>query len=199
MFSIVAFTQRSVDLFDEENFIGIGSTRKVYRIEDVVVKKHLHELGYMQSVNEQNIYNDLLAKDLANNIAPILFVNGKFAVQPFYEALPLQNGETYDLDWKADQRITTDLRQALAEISENLDGFDLKDSGNYGIDSEGKLVLIDYGMTKNLYEDQWVPLAEAEVLPQIYFEHCQVCGQEKELRIYGEADRDRRCAACGKE
>jgi hypothetical protein len=31
---------------------------------------------------------------------------------------------------------------------------DLKDSGNYGLDDVGNLILIDYGMTKKLYERQ---------------------------------------------
>lgn len=33
----------------DENFIGIGSTRKVYRVLDYVIKVHLHPIGYKQS------------------------------------------------------------------------------------------------------------------------------------------------------
>lgn len=30
----------------DENFVGIGSTRKVYRILDYVIKLHIHPIGY---------------------------------------------------------------------------------------------------------------------------------------------------------
>lgn len=55
------------------------------------------------------------------------------------------------------------------------------------------------GMTKTLYENKWVPLAEASILAQIAFERCQSCGIEKEMRTYGKGDLDRRCVACEKE
>ena len=42
-------------------------------------------------------------------------------------------------------------------------------------------------------------IAEAGKLPQIRFEACRVCNIEKELRMYGEADKDNRCVACGKD
>lgn len=64
---------------------------------------------------------------------------------------------------------------------------------------EGKLVFIDYGLSKSVYEMEWVPLAEAGILPQIDFDFCKVCGVEKELRMYGENDLDKRCYSCGKE
>ncbi len=95
--------------------------------------------------------------------------------------------------------MTEDLKAALHVIDKELDGFDFKDSGNYGLNEEGLLVLIDYGMTKKLYEEQWVPLAEAGTLPQIHFEKCRICKIEKELRMYGENDTDNRCVSCGKD
>jgi len=54
-------------------------------------------------------------------------------------------------------------------------------------------------MSKTLYEKEWVPLAEMGILPQLYFEKCTNCGVEKELRIYGDSDMDRRCFTCGKQ
>ncbi len=84
-------------------------------------------------------------------------------------------------------------------LDKEFDSFDLKDSSNYGLNKEGKLTFIDYGMTKSLYEKQWVPLAESGILPQIDFDHCSVCGKKKELRMYGDSDHDKRCYSCGKE
>ncbi|MDQ0177737.1 protein kinase [Bacillus chungangensis] len=187
------------DLLCEESFIGIGSTRKVYRYKEFVIKKHLHELGYKQSLNEQKIYQTLEAQNLSKHIAPVLYMDQHMIIQPYYKPLDLINNDTYDLDFEKDDRITNDLKKALSLIDKELDGFDFFDSSNYGSNENGELVLIDYGMTKKLYENMWVPLAEEGILPQIFIEKCQSCGLEKELRIYGEHDTDRRCLACGKE
>lgn len=92
-----------------------------------------------------------------------------------------------------------DLKQALLIIDQELDGYNFLSSGNYGLDHKGNLVLIDYGMTKTLYEKKWVPLAEAGVLPQISFKICQSCGNEKKIHTYGKDDTDRKCIAWGKE
>ena len=34
----------------EDNFIGIGSTRKVYKYNDMVIKRFLHPIGYKQGL-----------------------------------------------------------------------------------------------------------------------------------------------------
>lgn len=191
---------RTVDqLMVPQNFVGIGSTRKVFRFKHWVIKKHLHEIGYLQSQNEQKIHHALKVKGLASFVAPILYLDEKISIQPYVQALPLVNGETFDIDFNTDLRISANLKTAIEEIDRVHDGFDFLDSSNYGEDERGQLILIDYGMTKTLYESKWVPLADAGVLPQIYFEPCIVCGVEKELRIYGEHDTDRRCYECGKE
>ena len=187
------------DLLKQADMIGIGSTRKVYRFEDIVIKTFLHPIGYVQSKNEYEMYKSLEMQGLDKHIAPILFLSEKYVVQPFYEQLPLHNHCSYDIDLENDPRMLEDLKTAIEVIDLELDGFDFKDSGNYGLNEEGHLVLIDYGMTKKLYEEQWVPLAEAGTLPQIRFEKCRVCNMEKELRMYGENDTDNRCMTCGKE
>ncbi|AMO85714.1 hypothetical protein B857_00570 [Solibacillus isronensis B3W22] len=187
------------DFLKQAEMIGIGSTRKVYRFENLVIKTFLHPIGYAQSKNEYEMYQTLGMKGLEKHIAAILFMNDKYVIQPFYEQLPLNNHCSYDIDLETDSRITEDLKAALHVIDHELDGFDFKDSGNYGLDEEGHLVLIDYGMTKKLYEEQWVILAEAGKLPQIRFEKCRVCNIEKELRMYGEVDTHNRCVSCGKD
>lgn len=196
---ITAVLENSEDIIINADMVGIGSTRKVYRYKEFVIKTFLHPLGLTQSKNESRMYEYLKFLKLEEHIAPVLFINQHYSVQPFYQQLPLKNNCTYDIDLETDPRITQDLKVALNILNKELDGFDFKDSGNYGLNKEGELVLIDYGMTKQLYEEQWVPLAEAGKLPQIYFEKCQVCGIEKELRMYGEADKDCRCVECGKE
>lgn len=199
MSKIKELVNRVTEIMSTLEFVGIGSTRKVYKYESLVIKMHLHRIGYLQSVKEQAIYNELNQKGRGDFIAPILYVDEKITIQPFYTSLPLKNGQTYNIDLEGDKRLTQELRTVIAEIDQKYDGFDLLDSGNYGLNQNGKLILIDYGMTKMLYESEWVPLATAGILPQIFFEKCQVCGQDKELRIYGENDMDRRCVGCGKE
>lgn len=199
MKNIIEIVRNVEQLMVPQNFVGIGSTRKVFRFKNWVIKKHLHEIGFIQSKNEQKIHHALKEKGLANYVAPILYLDEKTSIQPFVQALPLVNGETFDIDIKTDLRISASLKAAIEEIDRIHDGFDFLDSSNYGEDEHGQLMLLDYGMTKNLYETKWVPLAEAGVLPQIYFDPCTKCGVEKELRIYGENDMDRRCYECGKE
>lgn len=187
------------ELIKKTEMIGIGSTRKVFRYEDLVIKTFLHPIGYEQSKIEYDMYKSLETLGLEKQIAPILYISKKYVIQPFYEQLPLINNCSYDLDLETDSRMTEDLKAALNVIDTELGGFDFKDSGNYGLDKDGNLILIDYGMTKKLYEEQWVPLAEAGTLPQIRLEKCRVCNIEKELRMYGEADTDNRCVVCGKD
>ena len=67
------------------------------------------------------------------------------------------------------------------------------------MNEQGKLTFIDYGISKNLYTNSWVPLAEAGIIPQIDVEVCGMCGLKKELRMYGDHDLDQRCYSCGKE
>jgi len=96
-------------------------------------------------------------------------------VQPFFQQLPLEHRGTYDLNFQSDIRVTKDLTEVLKILDTELGGFDFLDSGNYGLNEQGELVLIDYGMTKTLYEQEWVPLAEAGILPKIYLKVCNRC------------------------
>ena len=185
-------------ILKEANMIGIGSTRKVYKYKNYVIKTFLHPLGYKQSMNEKHMYDVLHEKGIAEHIAPVLFLNEHYMVQPLFQPLPLEQECTYDLNLQSDPRLTKDLSKALQLLDSELDGFDFLDSGNYGLNNQGELVLIDYGMTKTLYEQEWVPLAEAGILPQIYSKMCNSCGIEKDIRLYGEQDTDIRCVACGK-
>lgn len=197
--NILTVLENVDELIKNAEMIGIGSTRKVFRYEDFVIKTFLHPIGYEQSKNEDEMYKSLKSLGLEKYIAPILYISEKYVIQPFYEQLQLNNNCSYDIDLEMDSRITEDLKTALNVIDKELDGFDFTDSGNYGLDEDGKLILIDYGMTKKLYEEQWVPLAEAGKLPQIRFTTCRVCNVEKEIRMYGEADKDIRCVDCGKD
>ncbi|MFJ8090125.1 protein kinase [Lysinibacillus sp. NPDC095746] len=184
----------------DENFVGLGSTRKVYRVLDYVIKVHLHPIGYKQSKNELEIYTSMADKGLDRLFAQTYYVDEFISVQKYYKPLELKNNQSYEVKVEENRRLIPNLFDEVLEIlDKNFDCFDLIDSSNYGLNNDGKLVFIDYGMTKKLYEKEWVPLAEVGILPQIHFDFCIICGLEKELRMYGDDDKDKRCYDCGKE
>lgn len=184
----------------DENFVGLGSTRKVYRVLDYVIKVHLHPIGYKQSKNELEIYTSMADKGLDRLFAQTYYVDEFISVQKYYKPLELKNNQSYEVKVEENRRLIPNLFDEVLEIlDKNFECFDLIDSSNYGLNNDGKLVFIDYGMTKKLYEKEWVPLAEVGILPQIHFDFCIICGLEKELRMYGDDDKDKRCYDCGKE
>ncbi|TFE02274.1 protein kinase [Jeotgalibacillus salarius] len=186
------------DYCTAQNFLGVGSTRKAYRAGNKVIKVHLHPIGYEQSRHELLIYQEMKRLGYVGYFAEVTEVHKEYAVQSFAKPLELRNAQTYDLS-EDDERLTEPYKKILSILDHEFDSFDLKDSGNFGINEAGRLVFIDYGMTKKQYESEWVREADAGVIPQIFFEACAVCGVEKELRIYGKDDQDRRCVGCGKE
>ncbi|MCD5324422.1 MULTISPECIES: protein kinase [Pontibacillus] len=184
----------------EENFIGIGSTRKVYKVSGYVVKINLHPIGNSQSKNELEIFNAMMDKGLHHLFAQTYYVDECISIQKYYEPLEMKGNQTFEIDRsREEERIPNRYQEVLTLLDQEFDSFDLKDSSNYGLNSEGKLVFIDYGMNKTLYEEQWVPSAENGILPQIDYDFCTVCESKKELRMYGDHDRDKRCYSCGKE
>ncbi|TQS70556.1 protein kinase [Ornithinibacillus gellani] len=183
-----------------ENFIGIGSTRKVFRVSSFAIKVHLHPIGYQQSQQEHLIYKRMVDKGWDQYVAQIHYVDTAISIQTYCKPMALINQQSYELDQENHGHLLPPhYGQLLHLLDKEFDCFDIKDSSNYGWHSNGHLVLIDYGMTKKLYEESWVPLAESGILPQIDFDHCQICGIKKELRMYGDSDTDKRCYECGKQ
>lgn len=89
--------------------------------------------------------------------------------------------------------------ECIAVLDQKWDAFDLKDSSNYGLNEHQELILIDYGMSKTLYNQEWIPAVERGEIPQIEIHICNVCRFKKEIRMYGKSDYDMRCISCGKE
>ncbi|WP_010304548.1 hypothetical protein [Kurthia senegalensis] len=178
-------------------FIGLGSTRKVDRHGQFVIKTFLHELGKKQSDYETKAYAALYEQGLHENVAPILYVDDEVCVQPYFRPVPKTFG-TYSIDFESDPRVTDNLRQAIVFLKETYQCVDIFDSSNYALNNKGKLVLIDYGMSYEMYVNEWAPLAKQGILPQMKVGTCESCGIEKELRLYGAGDEDRRCVTCGK-
>lgn len=183
-----------------QNFIGIGSTRKVYRFMDYVVKLHLHQLGYRQSKNEMEIYNSMVERGLADLFAETYYTDESIAIQKYNKPIEMRDNQSFEIDLEQEAHLLPDrYEEVLHILDKEFDCFDLRDSSNYGLNEQGKLTFIDYGMTKTLYEQEWVPAAESGILPQIFFDFCNTCGVKRELRMYGDNDHDRRCLSCGKE
>lgn len=184
----------------EENFVGIGSTRKVFKVSEYVIKIHKHNLGYKQSKNELIIYKKMWEKGFNELVAQTYYVDESLSIQKYYKPIALRNNQSYKLDMKKDTKLFPNkYEEILKLLEEEFDCFDLEDTSNYGLNEQGKLIFIDYGMTKKLYEEEWRPLAESGIIRQIEYDYCNVCGIKKELHIYGDNDSDRRCYMCGKE
>jgi hypothetical protein len=183
-----------------KNFAGIGSTRKVYRWQNYVLKVHLHEMGHLQSLRELEIYEYMKENGFGHIFAPTYFVNEKVCIQQYFEELPMYDYQTFDVNerngfWEFPDRY----KNCMQLLDDKFDAFDIRDSSNYGLNDKKELVLIDYGMSKKLYEEAWVPAAESGEVPQIAIDICECCGIEREIRMYGEHDQVKRCFACGKE
>ncbi|ALS77269.1 hypothetical protein AUO94_00800 [Planococcus kocurii] len=97
----------------------------------------------MQSIKEKEIYKELNRKGKTQFLVPVLHTDEKLSIQPFYEPLPLKRDETYNLELETDNCLTNELREVIEEIDKKYDGFDLLDSGNYGLNQDGNLILID--------------------------------------------------------
>ena len=183
-----------------ESFIGIGSTRKAYKVNDYVIKVHIHPIGYKQSIRELEIYAHMIERGYNHLFAQPYYVNSSISIQRFYCPLELENNQSYEIDPKKHAHFIPEAYHEIIQLLDSeFDSFDIKDSGNYGLNSNAKLTFIDYGMSKSVYEKEWVPQAEAGIIPQIDFDVCSNCGEEKELRMYGDQDMDKRCYHCGKE
>ena len=134
----------------DDNFVGIGSTRKVYRVLDYVIKVHLHPIGYKQSLNELKVYSSMADKGLDSLLAQTYYVDEFISVQTYYRPLELKDNQSYEIKVVEHQHLIPDLFEEVLEIlDKKFDCFDLKDSSNYGLNNDGKLVFTDYGMTKS--------------------------------------------------
>ena len=65
----------------DENFIGIGSTRKVFRYYEYVIKVNIHNMGYSQSLKEQQIYEYMKSEGYGHIFAPVYLVNEEVCIQ----------------------------------------------------------------------------------------------------------------------
>lgn len=165
----------------EDNFVGIGSTRKVYKVSDYVIKVHLHPIGCKQSLNELEIYTSMNKKGLDVLLARTYYVDDYISIQKQYKPLELKGNQSYEINAEEHSLFIPNLFGTVLDVLDSeFDCFDLKDSSNFGLDSNHKLTFIDYGMTRRLYEERWVPLAEEGILPQIDFDFCDICKVKKE-------------------
>ncbi|MCI1592886.1 hypothetical protein [Heyndrickxia oleronia] len=116
----------------DDNFVGIGSTRKVYRVLDYVIKVHLHPIGYKQSLNELKIYSSMADKVLDSLLAQTYYVDEFISAQTYYRPLELKDNQSYEIKVVEHQHLIPDLFEEVLEIlDKKFNCFDLKDSSNY--------------------------------------------------------------------
>ncbi|QUW20275.1 hypothetical protein JSQ81_10325 [Sporosarcina sp. Marseille-Q4063] len=170
----------------ENNFVGIGSTRKVYRWENYVFKVNLHEIGYLQSQRELEIYKYMKKNDFGKMFAPTYYADEQVCIQHYFKELPMYDYQSFDINERVGfWDFPNQFEECLELLDTKFDVFDIRDSSNYGLNNKNELVLIDYGMSKTLYETAWVPAAENGEVPQIEIEVCEACGIKKSCEFTG--------------
>lgn len=140
----------------EDKFLGIGTTRAVFKInQNIVLKVHLNKLGYLQSKKEYEIYNKMDCEKYKYMLSKQYYVCEEFSVCEYAEPMECYNDAADvwcrdNLPFVYDECDVDMLIDLLADEGIMID--DLSLSTNIGISKEGKLVFIDYGFTEDLYE-----------------------------------------------
>lgn len=173
----------------EENFIGEGTTRTAYRVKDKVIKKHTHPIGHKQSVNELNLYKKLKGTKLEKFIAPIHYVSEEFQITDYYEEIEKnEDGSGFALDCYDFDSAT--LKLYFYEDEEEFYDYiaqngveDTLSSLNNGIDKNGRVVLIDYGMNNSLYQEFFEETKKG-IIPIFSLETCEKCKRDFEYKYY---------------
>lgn len=193
-------------MFDYDNLtlVGEGTTRDTYLHPDypdtLVIKRHLHPIGYLQSKMEKQVWDNANPK-WRQHFTEIHEVTEEYQVC----ALLLPYNATRDsagnfLDWdeeylpfkytKCDNGFSqfieheTEILEYLVDLGVETD--ELFHTSNCAV-VDSRLVFIDYGMQTHLYEE-FCTEQELGNIRQYLFENCPVCGRESNVMYYkGEA------------
>lgn len=140
----------------EDRFLGIGTTRAVFKInQNMVLKVHLNNLGYLQSKKEYEIYNKMDFEKYNYMLSKQYYFCEKYSICEYAEPLECYNDASDvwcgdNIPFIYDECDLDELIELLSDEDIMVD--DLSLSTNIGISKERKLMFIDYGFTENLYE-----------------------------------------------
>ncbi len=167
---ITDFIQSLIDdrTFKSDNFMGEGSSREVYKLtDDLVIKlpkyfsreKENRPISFWHGMCQSNIEIDVWenASDLARTVLNPIVIYGKYEdlvweVQPIVDICDdiccaytvMEFAEEQKVDFMSEEEYNDIVCELVLEFG--LQDGDLYDnSGNFGINSDGKIVVIDYG------------------------------------------------------
>lgn len=198
------------ELISAKNLIAKGSTRDVYRVGRFVLKKHKHQLGYKQSLNEEAIYISVPEKEWRGYLAKPHYVSKDYSLFDYVE--PLETNPLDGCDIRCSDLDASDEKYGLAiqNIQENSElGLvswledvhelmieDLYMSQNLGIDkSRTNFVFLDYGLDKTLALKHDEATLKGEIPYQVV-EVCPYCKGDAIFEIKGSEETLISCQKC---
>ena len=173
----------------DQQKVGLGSTRAVYRHGDYVIKKHLHAVGYQQSQNEQCFYRLLKEKAMDENVGAIHYVSESHMIGEYVTPLPVyDDGTGYDLhDFvpeEPNERYHPTHTAATDFLVEQGVVYDeLLYSTNAGVNQQGFIVYVDYGMTHELSIAHQQGVENGDI-PIYLHDECDGCREVKVCRVF---------------
>lgn len=113
-----------------------GSSRKVYDIDNYIIKKAKNSRGKIECKNENWLYNNI-ENNYKQFLCPVLYYNGSYII--------MEKAETVSIDFfeSSIKEIANGITEYLWKTYQ-MDDFDLKCNFNWGL-LKGNPVIIDYG------------------------------------------------------
>lgn len=138
---------------DEDLFLGLGSGRAVFSINDeYVMKIHLTSKGFEQSATELKIYN-CASKDMKVRLDEPILVLKEAAIFKRYK--PYGNLSPKGID-EVLSGVKLEEIMSMSTLLNNeflLNKADLTDINNIGEDLEGNWLYLDYGATEDIIDE----------------------------------------------
>ena len=169
--------------------LGLGTTRLAYRLDNgLVMKKHIHHLGYEQSLVERDIYQ-ATPKHLRKYLNEIVEVTPEYQICTYSEPVTTEVcrhsiAEREDLENLGIELFPTEdgfvelLPKELLELltSKQVVLDDIFASTNLSI-SQGHIKLLDYGFTESMFSRFSEGLFAGEIVEYVT-DICPNCEQE---------------------
>lgn len=145
------------DYINKENFIGIGSCRVAYKLnESLVLKIHLNSLGFKQSKMEYEIYHNLKFKNYQDMLTNQIYYCDSFSICEYISPIEKYSDgcEVWcceEIPFNYDESRLDNLFELMSNIGISVD--DLSNTNNIGISKNNNIVFLDYGFKDNNYDE----------------------------------------------
>lgn len=163
-----------VDILRPIDICGYGTSRIVYKGKEdssYIVKFHIDELGYKQSLYEKRIYEEVEERFKELLVKPI-YVSDKWSIWEYVKPL-LSGVETGNISCRTDcSEIHMYIHEELLDILNDNYGIlteDLDLSQNCGLNNDGKIKYLDYG-----FKEEWYGCLEKKLEKEELFIPCDL-------------------------